>query len=603
MFKICPYNLSDYLIQIKVFDMDHLPTLISDLALIMICAGIITVLFKRLKQPVVLGYILAGIIVGPHFALIPTAADKTNIQIWADIGVIFLLFSLGLEFSFKKIVNVGKSAIITASANILFMLLIGYHVGLGMGWSTTESLFLGGMISMSSTTIIIKAFEELGLKGQRFTDLVFGVLVVEDVVGILLLVLLPTLSVGKSVDGMALLLSSAKLVFFLILWFITGVYLVPTFLKKVIYLLNDELLLLVSMALCLGMVWLATSFGFSSALGAFIMGSILAETDEAERIESIIKPVKDLFGAVFFTSVGMLVDPHMFVEYIIPILIITAVVMIGKVVLSTLGFLLSGNRLETSILCGFSLAQVGEFAFIIAAAGISIGVLGPYVYPTIVAVSVLTTFTTPLMIRTAKPLYNSIYRRMPQRWKDYLSTHTTSRKDPSDEEELWKQLFKKYFFKLCIASVILIAIINISFYLLQPFLLNHLPNRVAAFLATIITLAAMSPFLQGLLSVNSDLARIYLTLWHKRITNRLPLILCTVLRMAVIIIFIMVVINHLFTKDFYVTYALMGLVIVVLYKSTWLSKGYKSIERQFLSNLYRYKERDTNTSDEADKQS
>ena len=548
--------------------MDHLPALISDLALIMICAGIITVLFKKLKQPVVLGYILAGIIVGPHFALLPTAADKTNIQIWADIGVIFLLFSLGLEFSFKKIVNVGKSAIITASANILFMLLIGYHVGLGLGWSTTESLFLGGMISMSSTTIIIKAFEELNLKGQKFTDLVFGVLVVEDVVGILLLVLLPTISIGKSVDGIELLLSSSKLIFFLVLWFITGVYLVPTFLKKVIHLLNDELLLLVSMALCLGMVWLATSFGFSSALGAFIMGSILAETDEAERIECTIKPVKDLFGAVFFTSVGMLVDPYMFIEYIVPIIVITLVVMLGKIILSTFGFLLSGNRLETSILCGFSLAQVGEFAFIIASSGMAIGVLGNYVYPTIVAVSVVTTFTTPLMIGAAKPFYNFIYRHLPQRWKDYLSTHTTSKKDTNAEEELWKQLFKKYFVKLCIASVILIAIINISFYILQPFLVSHLPGRVADLTATLLTLAAMSPFLQGLLSVNSDLARIYLTLWHKRMTNRLPLILCTVLRMAVIVIFIMVVINHLFTKDFYVTYALMGLFIVILYKST-----------------------------------
>ena len=572
--------------------MDHLPALISDLALIMICAGIITVLFKKLKQPVVLGYILAGIIVGPHFALLPTAADKTNIQIWADIGVIFLLFSLGLEFSFKKIVNVGKSAIITASANILFMLLIGYHVGLGLGWSTTESLFLGGMISMSSTTIIIKAFEELNLKGQKFTDLVFGVLVVEDVVGILLLVLLPTISIGKSVDGIELLLSSSKLIFFLVLWFITGVYLVPTFLKKVIHLLNDELLLLVSMALCLGMVWLATSFGFSSALGAFIMGSILAETDEAERIECTIKPVKDLFGAVFFTSVGMLVDPYMFIEYIVPIIVITLVVMLGKIILSTFGFLLSGNRLETSILCGFSLAQVGEFAFIIASSGMAIGVLGNYVYPTIVAVSVVTTFTTPLMIGAAKPFYNFIYRHLPQRWKDYLSTHTTSKKDTNAEEELWKQLFKKYFVKLCIASVILIAIINISFYILQPFLVSHLPGRVADLTATLLTLAAMSPFLQGLLSVNSDLARIYLTLWHKRMTNRLPLILCTVLRMAVIVIFIMVVINHLFTKDFYVTYALMGLFIVILYKSTWLSKKYKNIERQFLSNLYRYKEKD-----------
>lgn len=317
------------------------------------------------------------------------------------------------------------------------------------------------------------------------------------------------------------------------------------------------------------------------------MGSILAETDEVERIATINKPVKDLFGAVFFTSVGMLVDPNMFIEYIIPILILTAVVMIGQIVLSTFGFLLSGNRLETSILCGFSLAQVGEFAFIIASAGMAIGVLKDYVYPIIVAVSVITTFTTPLMIKSAKPFYSFVYKLLPTRWKEYLSTHTTSKKDTNAEEELWKELFKRYFVKLCIASVLLIAIINLSFYILQPFVAKHLPIIYANITSTLITLLVMSPFLQGLLTVDSNLARIYLTLWNKRLTNRLPLILCTFLRLAVIVIFIMIVINHLLTKDFYITYALIGITIAILYKSNWLSRSYKNIEKQFLYNLYR----------------
>ena len=577
--------------------MHTLPALISDLALIMICAGLTTLLFKKLKQPVVLGYILAGLIVGPHIVLTPTTIDRENIQIWADIGVIFLLFSLGLEFSFKKIVNVGKSAIITASTNILFMLIIGYNVGLSMGWSTTESLFLGGMISMSSTTIIIKAFEELNLKNEKFTDLVFGVLIVEDVVGILLLVLLPAVSIGKTMGGIEILTSAGKLVFFLILWFITGVYLVPTFLKKIVSLLNDEILLLVAIALCLGMVLLATSVGFSSALGAFIMGSILSETDENNRIQEIIKPIKDLFGAVFFTSVGMLVDPNMFIEYIIPIAIITLVVIFGMVTLSTAGFLLSGNRLETSIHGGFSLAQVGEFAFIIASAGMSVGVLSDYVYPIIVAVSVITTFTTPMMIKAASPFYSFIYKRFPSSWKEYLSSHTTSRKDTNEEEELWIALFKKYFIKLCITSIILIAIINVSFYFLAPFVKKYANPTAADFITTLLTLAAMSPFLQGLLTVNSDLARIYLTLWNKRLTNRLPLILCTILRLVIIVIFIMVVINHLLTKNLYITYGLVAIMIAVIYKSTWLSKRYKEIEKQFLSNLYRHKDKEPDNID------
>ena len=583
--------------------MSDLAPLISDLALILICAGIMTLVFKKLKQPLVLGYVVAGFLASPHMPFTPSVMEQASVKVWADIGVIFLLFALGLEFSFKKIVKVGGPAVIAACTVIFCMIMLGIGVGSAFGWSQMDSLFLGGMIAMSSTTIIYKAFDDLGLRKKQFTSLVLSILILEDILAIVLMVMLSTMAVRHNFEGTQMLESVAKLLFFLILWFVVGIYVIPLVLRKCRKLMSDETLLIVALALCFGMVVLAAKTGFSAAFGAFIMGSILAETIDAERIERLVMPVKDLFGAVFFTSVGMLVDPHMFIEYLGPILIITLVVMVGKVILSTFGFLLSGNRLETSILCGFSLAQVGEFAFIIAASGISIGVLGPYVYPTIVAVSVLTTFTTPLMIKSAKPFYNLLYRNLPQRWKNYLSTHTTSRKDTSDEEELWKQLFKKYFFKLCIASVILIAIINISFYLLQPFLLNHLPSRVAAFLATIITLAAMSPFLQGLLSVNSDLARIYLTLWHKRITNRLPLILCTILRMAVIIIFIMVVINHLFTKDFYVTYALMGLVIVILYKSTWLSKGYKSIERQFLSNLYRYKEHDTDNSDDSPKQS
>lgn len=571
--------------------MNHLPTLISDLALIMICAGIITIIFKQLKQPAVLGYILVGILVGPHISLFPTTMDKENIQIWADIGIIFLLFSLGLEFNFKKIVNVGKSAIITASTNILFMLIIGYNVGLSLGWSTTSSLFLGGMISMSSTTIIIKAFEELNLKSEKFTDLVFGVLIVEDVVGILLLVLLPAISISQNFNGTEIIISAGKLLFFLILWFIIGVYLVPTFLKKITHLLNDELLLLTAMALCLGMVLLANSAGFSSALGAFIMGSILSETDDVIRIENIIKPIKDLFGAVFFVSVGMLVDPQIIIQHIVPISIITIVVIIGIVVLSTTGFLLSGNKLETSVRCGFSLAQVGEFAFIIASTGMAIGVMEEYVYPIIVAVSVLTTFTTPMMIKISLPFYNFIYKKLPSRWKEYLSTHTTSRKDSNEEEMLWSQLFKKYFFKLCVSSVILIALINIGFHFIAPTINKFLPSQISAIISTVITLIIMSPFLQGLLSVNSDLARIYLTLWHKKLTNRLPLLLCTILRLAIIIIFIMIVINHLLTKNFYITYSLVGIMIAIIYKSTWLSKSYKNIERQFLSNLYKNKEK------------
>ena len=342
--------------------MHSIQPLIVDLTLITIYAGLTTLLFKKLKQPTVLGYVLAGIFAGPYFSFVPTVTDKANLTLWADIGVIFLLFGLGLEFSFKKMINVGKSALITSNANILFMLFLGYNTGLLLGWSVMDSFFLGSMISMSSTTIIIKAFEDLNVKKQKYTDLVFGVLVVEDIVGILLLVLLPTVALGNSIDGGALLLSTMKLIFFLVLCFVIGIYLVPSFLKKITPFLNDEMLLLISISLCFGMVLLATSSGFSSALGAFIMGSILAETSVIERIEKNIKPLKDFFGVVFFVSVGMMVDPSMFVKYAWPICVITFIVMIGKIIFSCLGFLFSGETLKTALQGGFSLAQVGEFA-------------------------------------------------------------------------------------------------------------------------------------------------------------------------------------------------------------------------------------------------
>lgn len=567
--------------------MSELPGLIRDLALISIYGGLTTLLFKWLKQPVVLGYILAGIIVGPHIDIMPTVMDKENITIWADIGVIFLLFSLGLEFSFKKIVNVGKAAMITANANIIFMLFLGYQVGLFLGWTTTDSLFLGAMISMSSTTIIIKAFEELNLKKQSFTDLVFGILVIEDIVGILLLVLLPTIAVGKTVNGLELVYSSAKLVFFLVLWFITGIYLIPTFIKKISKLLNDELLLMVSIGLCLGMVLLATKFGFSSALGAFIMGSILAETNCVEKIEKIFKPVRDFFGAVFFVSVGMLVNPEMFIEYARPILVITILVIAGKVIFSTFGLLLSGKPLETAVLCGFSLAQVGEFAFIIASVGMNVGVVSPQVYPIIVAVSVLTTFTTPMMIRSAKPFYDWIYLRLPNRYKTFINKHTSDKPVTHAEENLWKELFKNYAIKLSLTSVILIAIINVNFLLVQSWLQTYFSEKNAAMATTVLTLLMMAPFLKNLLSPREKVRKIYGTLWQKSIKNRFPLVFMTLFRVVIIAMYIMVVLNHFLTKNVYITYLIVLGLILMMSKSQWLMKQYHKIESQFLGNLYR----------------
>lgn len=421
--------------------MSHLPTLIADLALILISASVITLLFKWMKQPLVLGYIIAGLLAGPYINIFPTVGDIENINIWAEIGVIFLLFALGLEFSFKKLMNVGSTAFITATTEVVSMLLIGFLVGQLLGWGTMNSIFLGGMLSMSSTTIIIKAFDDLGLRNQRFTGIVFGTLVVEDLIAILMMVLLSTMAVSQDFVGEDLLISVLKVVFFLILWFLIGIFVIPAFLKKAKKLMNNETLLIVSIGLCLGMVVLATYTGFSTALGAFIMGSILAETIEAEHIEHIIQPVKDLFGAIFFVSVGMLVNPAVLVEYAWPVIIITLVTIIGKAIFSSFGVLLSGEPLNTSIKSGFSLAQIGEFAFIIAGLGVSLKVLDPFISPIIVAVSVITTFTTPYFIRLTNPFAEWLYKILPTKIQETLDRYASGKKTMNHDSD-WKKLLK-----------------------------------------------------------------------------------------------------------------------------------------------------------------
>jgi len=623
--------------------MHSIHTLMIDLTLITIYAAIVTLIFKKLKQPIVLGYILAGILVGPHFNFLPTISDQKNLVLWADIGVIFLLFSLGLEFSFTKMINVGKSAMITAMANILFMLFLGYNVGLMLGWSTIDSFFLGSMISMSSTTIIIKAFDDLNIKKQKFTDLVFGVLVVEDIVGILLLVLLPTIALGSNINSEELALSTLKLICFLVLCFITGIYLVPTLLKKISAFLNDEMLLLITISLCFGMVLLATFSGFSSALGAFIMGSILADTEIITRIENVLKPLKDFFGAVFFVSVGMMVDPSMFITYAWPIFIITLIVILGKVVFSCFGFLFSGQNLKTSISGGFSLAQVGEFAFIIASLGMSLGVLSAKVYPIIVAVSVITTFLTPMMIKAADPVYKRISKALPSNWNKYIERTTILADESKMEERRWKLLFKNYSLRLILFSMILSAIMGISAYFIKPFIHEHFPNLFGRIIVTTITLTIMAPFLKALIGwetiipiyfkekiaallckfshkskqeeirqnllrklenkfgfchiteeseniknffvSNQKIAALYFKLWSSKKLNRLPLILLTSFRLLVVMFFIVITIHQFLTENPKVTMLMLFISILVLFQSKWLFNQYMKIETQFLTNL------------------
>ncbi|HYG39047.1 MAG TPA: cation:proton antiporter [Cytophagales bacterium] len=564
--------------------MGHLPKLIEDLALILIAGAIITLLFRRIKQPLVLGYIIAGLLVGPHISIVPTVVDNANIKTLAEIGVIFLLFSLGLEFSFKKLVRVGGSASITAFVEIIFITVVGYFVGKWMGWSTMDSLFLGGMLASSSTTIIIRAFDELGMKTKQYTRIVFGVLVVEDIVVILLMVLLSTVAVTKQFQGMEMVYTVFKLLFFLALWFIAGIFLLPTFLKKAKKLLDEETLLILSIGLCLGMVVVATQVGFSAELGAFIMGSILAETTSAEKVEHVLKPVKDLFAAVFFVSVGMLIDPQTILEYKWPVLWVTLLALFGKLFSTTIGALLSGQPLKQSVQVGMSMAQIGEFAFIIATLGLTLGVTSDFLFPVAVGASAITTFTTPYMIKFSEPFYNLIVRILPERWVKVLNNYSSSTQNIQAESD-WKLLLKFYANVALTNGIVILAIMLVSIEFLMPFLVGKMENRITSgIIVLVITLGAMTPFLWALMAKRPGILT-YRELWLDKKYNNGPLLMLEGFRSLLGILLIGFLVDRLFSAKIAILVAVPIIVVVLVVFSKRIQTLYQRIEGRFLSNL------------------
>lgn len=563
--------------------MSHLPTLIADLALILLCAGVMTLLFKKLRQPLVLGYVVAGFLTSPHMPYTPSVMDTANIQTWADIGVIFLLFALGLEFSFKKIVKVGGTAVIAACTVIFCMILLGIGVGMVFGWHRMDCIFLGGMIAMSSTTIIYKAFDDLGLRKKKFTGLVLSILILEDILAIVLMVMLSTMAVSSNFEGSEMLESVGKLLFFLILWFVVGIYLIPAFLKRCRKLMNEETLLIVSLALCFGMVMLAAQAGFSAAFGAFIMGSILAETVEAESIEHLVKPVKNLFGAIFFVSVGMMVDPAMIVEYALPILVITLAVILGQAFFGTFGVILAGQPLKTAMQCGFSLTQIGEFAFIIASLGVSLHVTSDFLYPIVVAVSVITTFVTPYMIRLAEPTSNFAERHLPSSWQRFLKRYTSG-SQTVNSESLWRKLLLALARILVVYSIVSISVIMLSFRFVVPFFKEHLPGVWGALAGAMFTILCISPFLRAIM-VKKNHSVEFTTLWEDSRVNRGPLVSTILLRIVISALFVMFIIAHLFKASVGLMLGVALLLVIMMILSRRLKRHSILIERQFFQNL------------------
>ncbi|KDN54300.1 cation:proton antiporter [Flavobacterium seoulense] len=565
--------------------MAHLPEIIKDLALILLVSTFVTIIFKRIQQPLVLGYIIAGFLVGPHFSFLPTIVDHENVEIFAEIGVIMLLFSLGLEFSFKKLVKVGGPASVTAVTEIVFVGLGGYLTGHLLGWGQMDSLFLAGMLASSSTTIILRAFDEMGLKSKQFASVVFGVLVVEDIIVILLMVLLSTVAVTQQFQGYEIVFTVLKLGFFLVLWFLVGIYLLPGFIKKTKKWMDEETVLILAIGLCFGMVLLATMVGFSAELGAFVMGSLIAETILAEKIEHITQPIKQLFGTIFFVSVGMMIDPNAMYTYAGPILAVTLLTIGGKFLFSGVGALISGQPLKQAVQIGSSMAQIGEFAFIVASLGLSLGVISEFLFPIAVGVSAITTFTTPYLIKFSGPLYNQIEKTLPATWLARLDAYSAETQKNKDNP-LWKKMLKEYNRILMINSIILVAIALLFKYTFIPYLNTHTVSILwrNVILITSATLLA-APFLWAILIKKVNIKENGETINSYYLNYSAAGITLNVIRCLLGVFLIGFFIDQIATTRYALLIALPIIVVLLWFFSDRIRKIHQHIEQQFVSNL------------------
>lgn len=564
--------------------MSQLPGLITDLALILVVAGVVTILFKKLRQPLVLGYIVAGFLVSPHMPYIPSVIDHANIKLWADIGIIFLLFSMGLDFSFKRIMKLGMSPFIAVSFIVASMAFVGYSAGRLFGWTHIESIFIAAIFSVcSSTTIIYKTFNDLKLKHHKFADIVMSVLVLEDVTSIIMMVILPTLAVGSAISGWEFAGTISKIFFFIILWFVVGIFVVPLFLRRIRQYLTNEILVIISLALCFLMSVLSASVGFSSAFGAFVMGSILSETIEGSKIVKVVDPIKDLFGAIFFVSVGMLVEVGVLIEYALPILAIVCFVILGQAIFGTMGFLFSGQSLKTSMRCSFSMAQIGEFPFIIATLGLSLGVIGEFIYPVIVAGSALTTFLTPYIIKSAVPAYDFIEKHLPKRWVKTLHRLNIGEEKVSTDS-MWKSLMTSMLYITLINIIVSIGIIQLTLTFALPLLQGFLPEMWANVACGLLTLLFVAPFLRMIISKPNH-SNEFKALWTEGHRTRLPLLFTVLVRIIICVILIFYTSSRLtYMSNALLISVAVALIIPIIMSRHLKQRGIK-MERLFIQNL------------------
>lgn len=564
--------------------------MVADLALILTSAGVVTVIFKLLKQPLVLGYLVAGFLVGPHLHIFPTVTDVSDVEVWSEIGIIFMMFSVGLEFSFKKLMSVGSKAFLTAFIGIIGMIGVGALLGFIMGWGVMESIFLGGMLSMSSTAIIVKAFDDMNLKGESFASLTTVVLIIQDIVAVVMMVLISTVAASKNNGaGREMLMSIVKLVFFLILWFVVGIYLIPTLLRKFKKYINNENLLIISIGLCFAMVIIANSVGFSSALGAFVIGSILAETDESDRIEHLTESIKNLFCAIFFVSVGMMIDPQVLLQYWKLILSLVIITLVVKAFVCSAAAVVAGSNLEDSVKSGFTLSQIGEFAFIIASVAVAQHVMPSYIYPVIIASSVITTFTTPYWIKLATPVYNGLEKRMSPKTKAALDAYALFGSS-NEGKKNWSSIIKSTISNVLVFSVLSFATLAVMFEFVIPFVkklpyVEMIPKWGFNTMAAVGCLLAVSPFLFGIVRNSPKVHELYRNLVKENRANMLAVIVWTLIRFVIVFYFVFSILVKFFKFTKWVIVLIAVAVIFLLVLSRHNLNRFTKLERNFKTNL------------------
>lgn len=559
--------------------MHGLPSLVTDLALILLLAAFTTLLCRKFNQPLVLGYILAGFLCGPVVDFLPTIADQENIKLWSEIGVIFLMFAVGLEFSIHKLVKVGLAGILSALFEVGGMMFLGIVLGQALGWTMMDSIFLGGMLAISSTMVAIKSLEDSGMKSHKFAGYAIGTLIIEDIVAIFMMVILSTVAVSQGISGLELTLTIGRLLFYLAVWLMLGILLLPTLLHKVRDLLTDEVLLVLSLGICFGMVWIADALGFSSALGAFLAGSILAGTLHSDKIEHLVAPCKDLFGAVFFVSVGLLVVPATLVDYLLPILLITVITIVGKIFFLTLGMMAAGKDIATSVKSAFCLTQIGEFSYIIAALGTSLGVTSDFLYPVIVAVSVVTAFTTPLMIGHAGGFADWLAGVMPEKLRQGWEKYGNNDDDSALQDSDWLAFGKGYIASLLLHMLISVGIIMLGIRVLAPLLADLSFGNV---LVCVLVELGIMPFVgQLLLHRDPNMT----SLWLRGIKNRLPLLVLMLVRVLVAMLLLILPLYWLI--GFHPVWVVPGGVLLTLLLSRYrrFTSLYLKIEAKFLANF------------------